>query len=346
MTITRREEFDGFLRHVDGRARVTESQIEHLLRYSIEKHLLQGDFPILPHEPVGTTYGARLVPQVDIKTRCGSFRMDFVLHSSGLNTLIECDGEAFHIDPFDDELRSALILETGLIDQVIRFNGTMLYHAPDDGAFFTRRVHPAAFASNAETVLAIKATPEAREAAAEAAGQAFRIWYDAEVQPDAMDFDMDGNVLTRPAGFRLRYHHRESPDGRIAELLAVLAASDPHTVQELERLYWATVKNRTSELAVRVRADVRRQQDAESGSLTRALFDAEWDVLIDRFQGTPGKRDPEMYFRDLSTLYVAQFMRACATAFRNDDFFPTVDRLRFLALDNSDLVEKVQQQLW
>lgn len=345
--MTTREGFDGFLRNVDERARPTESEIERSLRYSIEKHLAPGNYPLLSTDPPGTTYGARLVPQVDIKTRCGSYRMDLVLHSRGLNTLIECDGQAFHPDPFDDELRSALILETGLIDQVIRFNGTMLYHAPDDGAFFTHRVHPDAFASNAETVLGIKATPEAREAAAEATGKAFNVWYDARVQTDGLELDSDGDIVTRLAGFRLRYHHRESADGRIGGLLSVLASSDPRTVQDLERLYWSTFQNRDPGLAARVRGEVRRKQEAESGPLTRSVFDEEWNVLMDRFQGSPTKGDPNAYFSALSgSLYAAQFNRACAAAFRYDDFFPTVERLRFLALDNSDLVEKARQARW
>ena len=65
------------------------------------------------------------MPQVEIRTRCGNYRMDAVLHSKGPNTLIVPDGQVFHGDPFDDELCSALILQTGLIEQVTRFDGAM-----------------------------------------------------------------------------------------------------------------------------------------------------------------------------------------------------------------------------
>ena len=118
-------------------------------------------------------------------------------------------------------------------------------------------------------MLNIKPTPKASEAAPQAAGQTFKIWYDARVHTDELALDDDGDILIRPVRFRLRSHHRDFSDGRITEMLGVLAASSPHTVQELDGLYWAILQTRRPSLAHRVWSDVRRQRDFE-GRLRRA----------------------------------------------------------------------------
>ncbi|GGL89927.1 hypothetical protein GCM10010840_29940 [Deinococcus aerolatus] len=70
--------------------------------------------------------------------------MDAVLHSKGPNTLIVPDGQVFHGDPFDDELCSTLILQTGLIEQVTRFDGAMprTTERSSPGVFIQQRLPP------------------------------------------------------------------------------------------------------------------------------------------------------------------------------------------------------------
>lgn len=56
-----------------------ESEIEYLLRYSIEGHLTPSKHHFLPrNQPAGAVSLGRLVLKVDIKICCGDYRMDVV----------------------------------------------------------------------------------------------------------------------------------------------------------------------------------------------------------------------------------------------------------------------------
>jgi DNA polymerase-3 subunit epsilon len=97
-----------------------ESPIEERLAWSIAK--------ILPP-------GSALVAQMPVPTAIGVFRPDLLLYTPGKITALECDGEEFHQDELADDARDAALLESGLIDQIIRFKGVLLNVVPNDAAY-------------------------------------------------------------------------------------------------------------------------------------------------------------------------------------------------------------------
>lgn len=237
-----RAEFDGFLQ-----AKWQSFYHDHELESEIERA-----FYWAAHKHINTS--ARLVAQVAIPTLGGAFRGDFVLHTPGLNTLIECDGAAFHSDPFDDDLRSAFILGTGLIDQVIRFNGVMLLHSPDDGGLLLHLVHPAGFEHNAKGVLPLKASVAIQEALVKADGPSWRLNYEVQVLPNKEEYGLDGELIYRPAAFESRFDRADAVSGRVGELLTVLRYAQPRSKRHLETLYWGMRKQPDGELMTAVRA--------------------------------------------------------------------------------------------
>jgi len=313
---------------------LTESPIELALYRTLLKYLLA--------EPFNATASAQLYPQVRLPTRAGTFRADFLLVAGERVTLIECDGASFHADPFDDHLRSAFILEAGLVDAVLRFNGTMLHHSPHDAALWTTAAVPEAFWPGAERTVARAATPE---------GVAALIRHRAELLAGHCDFsyaaltentdaDAERDDWPRRSDFAGTYDVGSGEHSRVRELLATLRRSHAGTVEDLERVYWAEVKDRnlrkTADLTASIMGDVRRAEDAGSGPFTRALFDEYFAILCDRFQPQRPKASPEAYFAALSTFrYAGQFLRAFNHVFRYDTYFPTPEELRDAAYPHS-----------
>lgn len=69
--------------------------------------------------------------QVELDTRHGQFRMDFVLTDADQKVAVECDGHEFH-DPFRDEFRDAILLGEDHLETIYHFRGCDLtYHAED-----------------------------------------------------------------------------------------------------------------------------------------------------------------------------------------------------------------------
>jgi len=73
-----------------------------------------------------------LSTQVEYKTICGKFRVDFLAISScGIKTIIECDGKDYH-DEHRDEWRDAMILGSNDVDEIYRIRGVdIVYHLED-----------------------------------------------------------------------------------------------------------------------------------------------------------------------------------------------------------------------
>ncbi len=84
-----------------------ESPLEEFFIHTLEKYLA-------PHSSI--------IPQKEIKTLAGKFRLDFLLLVGNKRIAIECDGADFH-DEWRDEWRDALILGTGEVDTIYRFRG-------------------------------------------------------------------------------------------------------------------------------------------------------------------------------------------------------------------------------
>ena len=115
-----------------------ESPIEERLAWQLSKYL---------------TPGVALKPQVTVQTRLGAFRADLVLHTAERNTVIECDGREFHQDAHRDLVRDLALLQTGAIDQIVRFRGTDIHVVLPDVLHVIRVLHPEAFSRRGTVLL-------------------------------------------------------------------------------------------------------------------------------------------------------------------------------------------------
>lgn len=221
--------------------------------------------------------GALLVPQVELPTQGGDFRADFLLVAGEQITLIECDGADFHTDLLDDHLRSAFILHAGWADQVLRFSGTMLHHAPDDAALWVNAVAPEALGERVALALRRLATSETAEeidaqAKALRAGHVSARYY-AHVQN--LNVDPDLGKATMPARVFALFDRVGATEGHVAELLRVLQASPAASRRELERAYRAQhdPESNARAVAAEIRERVRRREAAQERAAA-AKFEA------------------------------------------------------------------------
>jgi len=90
---------------------ILESPIEVLFIETLEKFL---------------SSKVEIIPQYEVMTLVGKFRIDFLLTIDEKKIAFECDGQDFH-DSWRDEWRDALILGGGEIDTIYRFKGKDLH---------------------------------------------------------------------------------------------------------------------------------------------------------------------------------------------------------------------------
>lgn len=325
------------LSHLPQSETLTESPIELALYRTLRKYLAINDTFV----PDGSRASGQLYPQVNLPTRAGVFRADFLLVAGEQITLIECDGASFHADPFDDHLRSAFILDAGLVDQIIRFNGTMLHHAPLDAALWTAAVAPAAFWAGALNSIRRAATPEGVAAldshARELTAGYSDFSYVAHIEDTSRYPDEEEPAPTRRAGFAGLYHATAPARTRLGEVIDTLARNPVTSTEALERTYWAETKARGEERTAAFWESAQRQQDAESGPFTRELFDDRWAILLDRFAPRRPRADVEVYYAALAPLkYAGQFERAFTHIFNTAQHFPTPEELLAAAAHRRD----------
>lgn len=84
------------------------------------------------------------VPQFEVKTICGTFRIDFVVQSPMGLIGFECDGKEFH-DSSRDEWRDAMILGSNGVNAIYRLRGADLYYHIDDVIYVVSRWNPELF---------------------------------------------------------------------------------------------------------------------------------------------------------------------------------------------------------
>lgn len=96
-----------------------ESPLEEFFIHHLEKYI---------------SYRAEIVPQYQVSTIAGTFRLDFLLKIGEKKIGIECDGKDFH-NEWKDEWRDALILGSGTIETIYRFRGKDIHTFIDDCIF-------------------------------------------------------------------------------------------------------------------------------------------------------------------------------------------------------------------
>jgi hypothetical protein len=93
-----------------------ESPIEQIFAETCQPHLAEG---------------VRILPQREVSTAIGLFRLDFLLLVDDYRVGVECDGSEFHLYAKDRNRDMALLL-SGEVDTIYRLRGTDLYQFPED----------------------------------------------------------------------------------------------------------------------------------------------------------------------------------------------------------------------
>lgn len=103
-----------------------ESEIEEIFAYNISKYLNQE---------------TNILPQYEVETICGKFRIDFVLKHHSTNLIaFECDGKEYH-DKSRDEWRDAMILGSTSINAIYRIKGSDIFYYINDVIFILSKLY-------------------------------------------------------------------------------------------------------------------------------------------------------------------------------------------------------------
>jgi very-short-patch-repair endonuclease len=107
---------------------------------------------------------AELLPQFDVKTLCGNFRLDLLAVVQNRRIGIEIDGKEFH-DQYRDEWRDAMILGDGRADEIVRFRGCDLHYHLDDCFYLLSKIQPLLFTARHTGIIERLASDRARRRA-------------------------------------------------------------------------------------------------------------------------------------------------------------------------------------
>jgi len=102
-----------------------------------------------------------LIPQYEVKTICGNFRLDFMVDTLTGKIGFECDGKDFH-DASRDEWRDAMILGSKCVDAIYRMRGQDLYYHINDILYFISRLDPELFSHRGQVNLQTLASDAVR----------------------------------------------------------------------------------------------------------------------------------------------------------------------------------------
>jgi hypothetical protein len=145
-----------------------------------------------------------LIPQYEVKTICGTFRIDFVVQGPSGLTGFECDGKDFH-DASRDEWRDAMIMGTKTVNSIYRLRGADIYYRIEDILYIVSRWNPELFSQRGIVNLERLASPEAKSGLMEVPRSIAIITY----KNDENDWDENG-----PVHLCMERRHLESPRGK------------------------------------------------------------------------------------------------------------------------------------
>lgn len=139
--------------------------------------------------------------QVEVKTICGLFRLDFVAtDSNGKQTGFECDGKEFH-EKSRDEWRDAMILGSSNIDEIYRISGKEITYRIEDVFFVIPKWSPWLFDDRQKYNLSRIASEEVTKRSIEPEDMIFSVNY----------VDAENSHLNQ---FRLEKRHKFIPKGK------------------------------------------------------------------------------------------------------------------------------------
>lgn len=171
-----------------------ESPLEDLFALNLDKYLAAD---------------ARISPQVEVQTFCGTYRLDFVGASGdGRSVAFECDGTEYHsLDR--DEWRDAVILGATNLGAIYRFQGPALFYHMEDCLYLLSRWEPRLFSERGQINLERLTTPTALRA-----GQCPHFTGELLIYPPR---DSSGPFLTK-----IERHVIEPPKGCVSFLSSAL----------------------------------------------------------------------------------------------------------------------------
>lgn len=164
--------------------------------------------------------------QVEVATKAGTFRLDFVLEGNGVSIGLECDGEEFH-DPWRDEWRDAMILGSAKMDDILRIPGKHICGRPSICIYRIAEWYHEFFTDHGQTNIETLARAEA-EAVDEAYGH-----------PHG-NLDFHGEEGKQRILGMVRLERRAQSPHYLAKLLAFAKASSHTTLDAIIEEYKST----------------------------------------------------------------------------------------------------------
>jgi len=145
-----------------------------------------------------------LVPQYEVDTICGKFRIDFVVQGPGGLTGFECDGKEFH-DRSRDEWRDAMILGTKTVNAIYRLRGSDVYYRIEDILYLVSKWNPELFSMRGLLNLETLASDEVKAAEMEVPRSIAIVTYKTEYL---------AGLRNEPVHLRMERRHLQSPRGK------------------------------------------------------------------------------------------------------------------------------------
>ena len=141
--------------------------------------------------------GTILEKQVEVKTICGDFRLDFVATAvAGRQVAYECDGAEFH-EQQRDEWRDAMILGANAVDSIIRLRGSDLTYHLDDVLWLLSKWDPDMFSDRSQKILFQLASDRARYHRHDCLGSAMiTYWEESKSRDNPLHIFLRGVIAT------------------------------------------------------------------------------------------------------------------------------------------------------
>jgi very-short-patch-repair endonuclease len=169
--------------------------------------------------------------QVEIVTRCGTFRVDYLVACRSRRVVFECDGRGFHEESVD-EVRDALILGTSSVDVVYRIRGVDIMYRLMDCMALLSQMEPVLFSDNGRWSLEAEAHWLHRESGHRIDSGCGIVFYPEHYRDDENDENQDAprrNLNSLP----LCISRRDLSQGNIQRILEVAAAENCSSKEEL-----------------------------------------------------------------------------------------------------------------
>jgi hypothetical protein len=127
--------------------------------------------------------GTNLEKQVEVRTICGVFYLDFVATTTtGRRVAYECDGGEFH-EAQRDEWRDAMILGANAVDTIIRLRGSDLTYHLEDVLWLLANWDPDVFSTRSQHILFRLASERARNHRHDCVGSAMITYWEESTSP-------------------------------------------------------------------------------------------------------------------------------------------------------------------